>query len=193
MYLLGLTVTTGKNSVAMILDPYNTLWCVFLRERPQVRFTELPLNTRLAASSRAQRGSVAGQMSVQSKLCPTSLASAPKRKLTIKCCMGFYGRQSPPLPCEPLSRRASLSASLSFGERLSRRASLSASFSLGKPLFLLSRRASFFSLGKPLSSLSAHLLQEVFMLFSFSSSGVVVSIIACRTEGCWFKSCCHLF
>ncbi len=76
-----------------------------VRERPQVRFTELQLNTRLAVSSRAQQGSVTdkrvfgtrerrGQTSVQSKLCPTSLASAPERKLTIRCCMGFYGRQS---------------------------------------------------------------------------------------------------
>ena len=60
-----------------------------------MRFTELPLNTRLDLSSRAQRGSV-GAKRVFNKLCPTSLASAPKRKLAIKCCMGFHGRQSPP-------------------------------------------------------------------------------------------------
>jgi hypothetical protein len=98
------------------MDPYSILWYVFLRERLQVRFTELQLNTRLeqssrrqntklAVSSRAQRGSVTdklvfgkrecrGQTSVQSKLCPTSLASAPKGKLTRRCCIGFYGRQS---------------------------------------------------------------------------------------------------
>ncbi len=67
-----------------LMDPYSTLWCVFLWERPQMRFTELQLNTRERV----------GQTSVQSKLCPTSLASAPKRKLTIRCCMGFYGQQS---------------------------------------------------------------------------------------------------
>ena len=41
-----------------IIEPYNTLWCVFLREQPQVRFTEKQLNKRLDVSSRAQRGSV---------------------------------------------------------------------------------------------------------------------------------------
>ncbi len=52
-----------------ILDPYSTLWCFFLRERPQVRFTELPLNSRLKLSSRVFGARERrGQTSVQSKL-----------------------------------------------------------------------------------------------------------------------------
>ena len=79
-----------------IIDPYCALWCVFLREHPQVRFTELQLNKRLAG---CELTSVAREPSrpakrVFNQLCPTSLASAPKRKLAIRCCMGFYGRQS---------------------------------------------------------------------------------------------------
>jgi len=135
-----------------------------VRERPQVRFTELQLNTRLAVSSGAQRGSVTdkrvfgtrerrGQTSVQSKLWPTSLASAPKRKLTIRCCMGFYGQQSVILARTHARMHARTHAILFF---------------LFSPTYLLAIQSN---------------------QISSSPSGVVVSIMDCWTEGCGFESC----
>ena len=84
--------------VATRIDPYDILWCVFLWELPQVRFTEMQLNKRLAGccelTSIARECSRPPDKQVFNQLCPTSLVSAPKRKLAIGCHMGFYGRQS---------------------------------------------------------------------------------------------------
>ena len=77
------------------MDPYCALWCVFLWELPQMRFTEKQLNKRLASH---ELTSVARECSRLAKRVFNCFsvqphAGAPKRKLAIECNMGFYGRQ----------------------------------------------------------------------------------------------------
>ena len=79
----------------MRMDPYCALWCVFLWELPQMRFTEKQLNKRLASH---ELTSVARECSRLAKRVFNCFsvqphAGAPKRKLAIECNMGFYGRQ----------------------------------------------------------------------------------------------------
>ena len=69
------------NFNCFVLDPYCALWCVFLWELPQMRFTEKQLNKRLAShelTSEARECS-AGQTSVQLLLCPTSCGCSQKK------------------------------------------------------------------------------------------------------------------
>jgi len=44
-----LVLFTETEFRSKILDPYCALWCVFLWELPQMRFTEKQLNKRLAS------------------------------------------------------------------------------------------------------------------------------------------------
>ena len=63
------------------MDPYCALWCVFLWELPQMRFTEKQLNKRLASHelTSVARECSAGQTSVQLLLCPTSCGCSQKK------------------------------------------------------------------------------------------------------------------
>ena len=63
-----------------IIEPYSVLWRIFFWELPQVRITELQLNTRLAVSSWAQRGSGADKW-VFNQLCPPHFCVLPKENL----------------------------------------------------------------------------------------------------------------
>ena len=64
-----------------VMDPYCALWCVFLWELPQMRFTEKQLNKRLASHelTSVARECSAGQTSVQLLLCPTSCGCSQKK------------------------------------------------------------------------------------------------------------------
>ena len=72
----------SQNSASVFFNrAFCALWCVFLWELPQMRFTEKQLNKRLASHelTSVARECSAGQTSVQLLLCPTSCGCSQKK------------------------------------------------------------------------------------------------------------------
>jgi hypothetical protein len=124
-----------------------------------------------------------GQTSVQSALSYLTCECAPKRKLAIKCCMGFYGRQSLTNTRTHISHARTHISHARTHISHARTHILHASHASHA---LHARTHTSFPLSL-IASFCCLAIQST--LISISPSGVVVSIKDWWPEGCGFKSC----